>query len=105
MKISANAQTTIDKLRLLNYNLILSINTKNARLLENFKAFNSVTNLAFERIKWVCKPATCSKVYKWRENQCECTNNDRQTTAIKLEQVDFVNKENEYSPFGELQGL
>ena len=56
VKISANAQTTIDKTKAIKQ--VLSINTKNTRILENFKAFNSVTNLALERINRVYKPAT-----------------------------------------------
>ena len=48
VKISTNAQTTIDKHPPQNlYNLILSIKRINTRLLENFKAFNSTAYFPF----------------------------------------------------------
>lgn len=47
VKFSAKAQTTIDKLRLKNYNLILSIEKINTHPLENFEAFNSTANFPF----------------------------------------------------------
>ena len=60
----------------------------NSCLLEKFKAFNSVTNLAFERINSICKMVTCSNY----RNDLKMSAN-RQTMAVKLVSFDFVNKE------------